>query len=337
VRLCSSSRTVDAYGVHSGVSRAAKVLQRVLGLPVTGIVGDGDIAATRKHFTADLIARVCDERLAFLKSLKTWPFIFCRSSFRKGSPGIQRRQGVTLGVVLSARYMRRDRRGAMRMNIRDAVASRFSCRAFLPTPVPQSIVREILELSARAPSGSNLQPWLVHALTGEPLMRLKKQLEPRYGELPRGDGPGYEVFPAKLHEPYRTRRFDVGLQLYESLGIAYEDRDARLRQYARNLVFFDAPVALFFVIERTLHPAQWADLGMFVQTVMLVARGYDLHTCAQQAWVPWSKTVEQFLELPPAQMLFCGMALGQANESAPENAWRSPREPIEKWATFSGF
>ncbi len=223
------------------------------------------------------------------------------------------------------------------MNIRDAVATRFSCRAFLPTPVPEQTVRDILELSARAPSGSNLQPWFVHALAGERLLSLKKQIEPRYGELPHGDGPGYPVFPGKLHEPYRTRRFDVGLQLYESLGIKYEDRDARLRQYARNLVFFDAPVALFFVIERTLHPAQWADLGMFVQTVMLVARDYGLHTCAQQAWVPWSRTVEAFLKVPSKRMLFCGMALGQADEQAPENSWRSPRDPLDTWATFSGF
>lgn len=223
------------------------------------------------------------------------------------------------------------------MNIRDAVATRFSCRAFLPTPVPEKTVRDILQCAARAPSGSNLQPWLVHTLAGEPLAALKKKIEPRYGELPRGDGPGYEVFPGKLHEPYRTRRFDVGVQLYESLGIPYENRDARLKQYARNLVFFDAPVALFFVIERTLHPAQWADLGMFVQTVMLVARDFDLHTCAQQAWVPWSKTVEDFLKLPPEQMLFCGMALGLADEKAPENSWRSPRAPLDNWASFSGF
>ncbi len=223
------------------------------------------------------------------------------------------------------------------MNIRDAVASRFSCRAFLPTPVPESTIRDILELSARAPSGSNLQPWFVHALAGERLAVLKKRIEPRYGDLPRGDGAGYEVFPGKLHEPYRTRRFDVGLQLYESLGIPYEDRDARLKQYARNLVFFDAPVALFFVIERSLNPAQWADLGMFVQTVMLAAREHGLHTCAQQAWVPWSKSVEDFLKLPPEQMLFCGMALGHADESASENRWRSPRAPLETWADFSGF
>ncbi len=223
------------------------------------------------------------------------------------------------------------------MNVRDAVASRFSCRAFLPTPIPEQIVRDILEAAARAPSGSNLQPWHVHALAGERLTALKKSIEPRYGDLPRGDGEGYEVFPGKLHEPYRTRRFDVGLQLYNSLGIAYEDRPARLRQYARNLVFFDAPVALFFVIDRALNPAQWADLGMFVQTVMLLARDYDLHTCAQQAWVPWSKTVSEFLSLPPHEMLFCGMALGHADLSAPENCWRSAREPLDRWATFSGF
>lgn len=223
------------------------------------------------------------------------------------------------------------------MDVREAVATRFSCRAFLPDPVPEKTVRDIVERAARAPSGSNLQPWHVHALAGERLDALKKRIEPRYGDLPHGDGPGYEVFPGKLHEPYRTRRFDVGLQLYDSLGIAYEDRAERLRQYSRNLVLFDAPVGLFFAIERKLNPAQWADLGMFIQTIMLLARDYGLHTCAQQAWVPWSKTVSDFLALPSHQMMFCGMAMGRADLAATVNSWRSPREPVDNWATFSGF
>jgi nitroreductase len=223
------------------------------------------------------------------------------------------------------------------MDVRDAVASRFSCRAFLPTPVPLATVREILGRAGRAPSGGNLQPWRVYALAGAPLESLKARIRPYAPENPRGEGAEYPVYPEHLKEPYRTRRFDVGADLYRSIGIPYEDRAARYRQYARNFEFYDAPVGLFFSIDRTMGPPQWADLGMYVQTVMLLARAYGLHTCGIEAWTHWHKTVTAFLALPPEHMLFCGMALGHADEAAPINGWRSIREGVDDFATFAGF
>ena len=224
------------------------------------------------------------------------------------------------------------------MDVCDAVASRYSCRAFLPTPVPLGIVRDIVERAARAPSGGNLQPWLVHAIAGERLGALKDQLRPRFAaELPRGEGAEYEVYPRDLKEPYYTRRSRVGSQLYHSIGIPREDRAGRYRQFARNYLFYDAPVGIFVSMDRIMGPPQWSDVGGFIQNIMLLARAHGLHTCPQEAWTSWHKTVSAFLHLPPEHILFCGIALGFADESAPINAWRAEREPLDTFAVFEGF
>ena len=223
------------------------------------------------------------------------------------------------------------------MDVREVVASRYSCRAFLSTPVPAATVRDILDRAARAPSGGNLQPWRIHALAGARLDALRALIRPRFGELPRGEGAEYQIYPSPLKEPYHGRRSEVGALLYKALGIPREDRPARYRQYARNFEFFGAPVGLFFLIDRTMGPPQWSDLGMYVQTVMLLARDYGLDTCAQEAWTHWHKTVPTFLSLSPDYLVFCGMALGYADPDAAINRWRAPRESVESFAVFEGF
>jgi nitroreductase len=224
------------------------------------------------------------------------------------------------------------------MDVRDAVATRYSCRAFLPTPVPQAIVCDILDRAARAPSGGNLQPWLVHVIAGERLEELKAQLRPRFAaEIPRGEGAEYQVYPPDLKEPYHTRRARVGSQLYASIGIPREDRPARYRQFERNYLFYDAPVGLFVSMDRSMGPPQWSDVGGFIQNIMLLARAHGLHSCAQEAWTSWHKTVSAFLDLPPEHILFCGIALGHADEEAPINRWRAEREPVEAFTKFEGF
>jgi len=223
------------------------------------------------------------------------------------------------------------------MDIFDAVATRYSCRAFLPTPVPETTVRDILERAARAPSGGNVQPWRVHALAGKKLEELCAIVNSRLNELPRFEGAEYDIYPRDLKEPYESRRQRSGVMLYQSIGVTREDRAGRYRQYARNFLFYDAPVGLFFSIDRSMGPPQWSDLGGYIQTVMLLARGYGLHACAQEAWTHLHKTVPSFIGLPPEFILFCGMALGHADEGAPINQWRSPREPLDSYATFMGF
>jgi nitroreductase len=223
------------------------------------------------------------------------------------------------------------------MDVQEAVASRYSCRAFLDTPVPESVVRDIVEQAARSPSGGNIQPWFVHAVSGEPLARLKAQIALRAEEHIFGDGAEYHIYPRGLKEPYNTRRHVVGELLYRSIGVAREDKQGRRRQYRRNYLLFDAPVALFFALDRSLGPPQWSDLGMYLQTVMLLARSHGLHTCPQEAWTYWHKTLGAFLELPPEHILFCGMALGHADPKAAINGWDSPRALLCEFATFRGF
>ena len=224
------------------------------------------------------------------------------------------------------------------MDVRDAVASRYSCRAFLPTPIPIETIKGILNGAARAPSGGNLQPWLVHVLAGARLEALKDQLRPRFAkELPRGEGAEYQVYPPNLKEPYYARRFRVGEQLYASIGIPRDDRPGRYRQFGRNYLFYDAPVGIFVSVDRIMGAPQWSDLGAFIQNVSLLARAHGLHTCAQEAWTSWHKTVSAFLKLPPEHILFCGIALGHADDAAPINRWRSEREPVEAFARFEGF
>jgi nitroreductase len=224
------------------------------------------------------------------------------------------------------------------MDVRDAVATRYSCRAFLPTAVSLDIVRDILDRAARAPSGGNLQPWLVHALAGARLEELKNQLRPRFAkELPRGEGAEYQVYPRELKEPYSTRRSRVATQLYDSIGIPREDRPGRYRQFSRNYLFYDAPVGLFVSIDRIMGPPQWSDLGGFIENIMLLARAHGLHSCAQEAWTSWHKTVSSFVGLAAEHILFCGIALGYADEAAPINRWRSEREGVDAFARFEGF
>lgn len=224
------------------------------------------------------------------------------------------------------------------MDVFEAVASRYSCRAFLPTPIPERTVRDIVERAARAPSAGNMQPWRIYALAGKRVEALKALLAPRMAtELPKGEGAEYTIYPEPLREPYKARRFVVGEMLYKATGIPRSDKSARYRQYARNYEFFGAPVALFVAREKAHGPAQWADIGGYLQTVALLARGHGLHTCPQQAWVRFHRTVRAFLALPDHLMIYSGMALGYADANAPVNVWRSPREPLDTYASFDGF
>jgi nitroreductase len=223
------------------------------------------------------------------------------------------------------------------MHLIDAIESRMSCRAFLATPVSGRTVRAILEAAAKAPSGGNLQPWLVHALSGQPLQDFLDIVRARRAANPAGEGTEYPIYPPNLHEPYRSRRFKCGEDLYATIGVARGDKPGRLRQFARNYEFFGAPVALFFVIDRRMGIDQWADVGMYMQTVMLLAREHGLHTCPQEAWADWHVTITEYLQLPREHMLFCGMALGYRDDSAPINSLRTDRAALDEYATLRGF
>ncbi len=223
------------------------------------------------------------------------------------------------------------------MRVSEAVAGRFSARAFLDREVPGEKIRRILNRARRAPSGGNLQPWHVHVCAGEALEALKARIGDARREHPKGEPPQYAVYPADLPEPYRSRRYRCGEDLYASLDIPRENRLGRLQQFAKNLDGFGAPVVLFFSIDRIMGRNQWAHLGMFMQTIMLLAVDEGLHTCPQEAWSAFSGTISEFLGLPESRMFYCGMAVGYADPDHPINRWRTERAPLEDIASFVLF
>jgi len=219
------------------------------------------------------------------------------------------------------------------MNVSEAIERRVSIRAFRPDPVEKALVSEILERAARAPSGGNLQPWRVYALAGDPLAQFKALVAAN----PMGEAPEYDVYPPNLWDPFRTRRFQNGEDLYATIGIPREDKPARLRQLAKNGEFFGAPVGLFFCLDRKLGPPQWADLGMYMQNVMLLAVERGLDTCPQEYWARYPQTVARFVGLPEDHMLFSGMALGYRDPDHPINTLRASRDPMDAWCELKGW
>lgn len=221
------------------------------------------------------------------------------------------------------------------MHLHDAIASRRSVRAFLPDPVPADTIRRVLDRAARAPSGGNLQPWHVDVLAGEPLAALKARMQALLAAGTQ-ETPAYAVYPPDLPSPWRERRFQIGEQMYARLGIPREDKAARRRWFARNFAFFDAPMALFCSVDRIMGPPQWADLGMYLQTVMLLLRAEGLDSCAQECWAMYPETVGQAIALPAGRMLFTGMSIGVADTAHPVDGLVSERAPLEETVRFHG-
>ncbi len=220
------------------------------------------------------------------------------------------------------------------MKVSEALATRKTIRAFRADPVAPETIREILTVASRAPSGGNLQPWKVYALLGEARDELVRRVALKRQETPMGEAPEYHIYPPTLSEPYRTRRFRIGEQMYAALGIPREDKLARLQFFAGNWEFFGAPVGLIFTIGREMQQGQWSDLGMYLQSIMLLAREHGLDTCPQEAWAVWHSTIREYLDVPQNEMIFCGMAIGYADQSAPVNTVVSERAPLEEFVVF---
>lgn len=220
------------------------------------------------------------------------------------------------------------------MNVSEAVAARKSIRAFLDTPVSDDVIREVLAKAARAPSGGNLQPWKIYVLNGESMRRFKALIQERIQKQPTGEPRDYDVYPPKLKEPYRSWRFKVGEDMYGLLKIPRENKMGRLAWMAENFKFFGAPAGLFCFIDRVMGPPQWSDLGMYLQTAMLLFQEAGLETCPQEAWSIWPKTVAEFVGAPEELLLFCGMAIGHRDPDHPVNRLETERAPVEEFVTF---
>lgn len=216
------------------------------------------------------------------------------------------------------------------------INARKSVRAFLPDPVPPALVDEVLTLAARAPSGNNIQPWRVHVVTGTTLALLKQAVCAAFDD-PQGDYQSeYDYYPNEFFEPYKSRRRNLGVDMYSMLNIAKGDRKGMHAQHRRNFTFFDAPVGLIFTIDRRLAQGSWLDYGMFLQTLMLAAEARGLATCAQGAWIDYHSVIGRVLQLPQHEQLVCGLALGYEDESAAINYLRSERAPLSEFVEYHG-
>jgi nitroreductase len=223
------------------------------------------------------------------------------------------------------------------MNVTEAVTSRRSVRAFLDKPVDQAVLRRVLEAAQNAPSGGNTQPWNAHILTGEPL---KKLLETVAAVLPQGAAahkPEYDIYPRDLDGAYKDRRFGVGEALYAALEIPRDNKLGRLMWFAKNFRAFDAPVLMLIHTPRYMGPPQWSDIGMWMQSVMLLLREEGLDSCGQEAWAIYQEQIRQCADIPDDHVFFCGMAIGYRDAHAPVNNFPVPRAPLHEGLSWQGF
>ena len=216
------------------------------------------------------------------------------------------------------------------ISVSEAVDNRRSIRSFLKKSVSDDIIKKLLVKSSRAPSGGNLQPWRIYVLNGNTM----RDFLLFQSQWKGNDRPEYPIYPKKLKEPYRSSRFEVGEQLYGSIGIKREDKFGRLNQMLENFNFFGAPAAIFCYVDRQMNQPQWSDLGMFLQTFMLLAQEEGIDTCAQESWSLKQKMVSEYVEAEKELMLFCGVAIGYRNPEAALNSYKTNRRPIETWSKF---
>jgi nitroreductase len=221
-----------------------------------------------------------------------------------------------------------------------AIESRFSTRAFLPTPVGRETIEHILRVASRAPSGTNTQPWKVYVLQGRAREGLVDKVCAVHDEIYANPALGaeyveeYAYYPRNWTSPYIDRRRENGWGLYGLLGIAKGEKDKMHAQHQRNFRFFDAPVGLMFTMDRTLERGSFMDCAMFAQNVMLAARAQGLHTCPQAAWNQFAKIVLPHIGAGPNELLVCAMSMGHADPAEKVNTFRTPRVPTKEFAVW---
>jgi len=220
----------------------------------------------------------------------------------------------------------------------DAIITRQSMRAFLPTPVDRATVETLLELSARSASGSNIQPWRVRVVAGAIKDRLEKAI---FDAVARDGFEPYQrewnYYPVNWREPFLGRRRKIGWGMYSLLGVAKGDFEGTQRARMRNYEFFGAPVGMIFTLDEDLEIGSWLDLGIYLGTLMIAARGHGLHTCPQAAFADFHRIIRPILDIPEKEVIVCGMALGHIDPDAPVNRLATERAPLADYASFEGL
>tara|TARA_B100000686_G_scaffold297481_1_gene329793 strand:+ start:2104 stop:2778 length:675 start_codon:yes stop_codon:yes gene_type:complete len=223
------------------------------------------------------------------------------------------------------------------MNIVEAIEKRKSVRGFLDQEIPREVIDKILQISSRAPSGSNTQPWKVYVISGEFKRNFSDNFIQYRIDYPKDETPQYQYYPTKWREPYLGRRRATGWGLYGILGIQKGDREGAFKQQLKNYNFFGAPVGIFFTIDSDMEIGSWLDIGMFIQNVMLASRNFGLETCPQAAWVYHHQKVRELLPIPENETLVCGMAIGYENKEEVANQFITGRESTSVFAKFFGY
>lgn len=223
------------------------------------------------------------------------------------------------------------------MNVTEAVASRRSIRKFSGRPVEEAALRRVLEKAQRAPSGGNTQPWNAVVVTGAELARVTDAVKALVAEAPMGKGAEYPIYPAELAGRYNDQRFAVGAAMFDSLGIAREDKVGRIEQMQANWESFGAPAQMFTYCPKYMNQPQWSDMGMWLQTVMLLLREEGLDSCAQEIWAMYGEPMKELLGIPDDHIFFCGMAIGWRDADAPINNFPVPRVPYTEAVELRGF
>lgn len=218
----------------------------------------------------------------------------------------------------------------------DAIASRRSVRGFLPTPVPRAIIERILEVSARAPSGTNMQPWQVYVTAGKAKEKLTQAILEAYESGDPEHRHEWQYYPDEFYEPYKSRRRTVGWGLYNLLGIARGETEKMKAQRGENYRFFGAPVGMIFTIHDRLKIGSWLDYGMFIENVMISARGHGLHSCPQAAFGQYHAVIREQLNIPEEETVVCGLSLGYEDKEHVANELRTERAPVDEFARFIG-
>lgn len=221
--------------------------------------------------------------------------------------------------------------------VTDALMTRRSVRAFTADPVDPAVLRLVLETAQRSPSGGNVQPWQVTVLTGQPLSALIAAVGQRLMMGLAGLQPEYVIYPDQLPDPWKRRRYGVAAGMYGALGIDRDDKAARDAMMAQNFTAFGAPVLLFVHCQRFMGQPQWADMGIWLQSVMLLLREAGLDSCPQEAWSVYGKTVRDCIGIGDDSIIYSGLAIGHRDAAAPVNNFAVDRAPLDEIVSWQGF
>ena len=223
------------------------------------------------------------------------------------------------------------------MNVTEAVQSRRSVRAFTDQPVDRDVLTRVLEKAQRSPSGGNVQPWNAVILTGDPMQALFDRVAQEFPKGRAALNPEYDIYPKGLDGAYEQRRFGVGEDMYAALNIERDNKQGRLMWFAQNFRAFGAPVLMLIHTPKYMGPPQWSDIGMWLQTIMLLLREEGLDSCAQEAWAAYSLQVREMVDIPEDHIFFCGMAIGYRDPDAPVNLFDVKRAPLDESVRWEGW